>query len=1075
MEKIKLGNKFLLLLLFIFGIFTTNPIAVRSETFSSERDVNSSLYTSQQQIEVTGTVTDAETGDPLPGVNIVVEGTTTGTSTDMDGEYSIEVPSDATLVFSFVGYQEQTVDVNGREEISVTMEQAVTELEEVVAVGYGQQSRVTTTGAISGIDSEELGAISTPSMGEALAGKAPGLAMVQTQGEPGASDPDMYLRGIATFNDVNPLIIIDGVPNTKRAFMQLNPKTIANISVLKDASATAVYGVRGANGVIIVDTKRGQAGKANIEASFSTGLQTPTNILDFANSYEWGTFYNQARANDNAPEDEQRVPQEHLEHFRKGDKPLIFPSTDWTDLIEGTAQQTRANLNISGGSEDVQHFSSISYFRQNGLIEPVIPEQESYDYERFNLKSNVDISITPTTQLDFTTGARIGTRTQPRSMWRQDQSLIWDGVYTSPPMWGTGMHEGKYVAPSKGLYQQYIEGGRSNPVFHLVSGEHQIYEENRLHVHGNFEQQFKALSPALEGLKFRAKMGYRAGFNKTTVKEGPNPPKYFALHNGDAENPNPALDSTATVLKKSGSRRVETWNERYGANRYLYMEAGLDYNRSFGDHNLTGLMLYNQNKNYYPSGAYSNIPSANVGLVGRVTYNYSRRYMLEVNVGYNGSENFAPERRYGWFPSLSGSWVVSEENFMQGLTFLDQLKLRASYGKVGSDQAGGGDSRFSYVGSQFQRGLPWWHGYYFGNQIRSHWPGVQETEIGNPNITWETSWKQNYGVDIALFDERLTLNVDYFYEHRDDILMYRNSAPDWIAMELPAVNIGEVENEGFEVQLGWNGQVGDLQYNISGNVARAQNTILFMDEIPPVEDYQSRTGHPMNVSVGYVALGFYTEDEIEQLEQQRAEDVAPEQRSIPDPREDVKAGDMKYKDLNGDGIIDNVDTKVIGEPSQPEVYGGINGSLSYKGFDLSFGFQGAAEVSRNIGGNFRSFSSGHALFKPIYENSWSPENSEDALWPRPSFDNQPYNSRFSTYWNRDASFLRLKRAEMGYTFSGDGTSAFPMKQLRVYIRGNNLYTFKKEGMKWFDPEQDASYNISYPLVKLFMIGVQANF
>jgi TonB-linked SusC/RagA family outer membrane protein len=1034
---------------------------------NSSESINTEVQASVQQpgeIEVSGQVVDAESGDPLPGVSIWEQGNqTNGTTTDMDGNYSITVPSDASLIFSFVGYQRKTVPVNGREEIRVEMQQQVQEMEEVVVVGYGQQSQITTTGAISSVKADEMEKASMPTVGEALTGKVTGLSSVQTTGQPGASDPSIYLRGIGTMNDANPLIIIDGVPNTMRSFMQLNPSNIQNISVLKDASSTAVYGVKGANGAIIVNTKRGQAGKTTIRADVSYGMQRPTNLPNFVGSYRWAKFNNIARRNDGNTAD--MIPQYHIEHYRKQDLPTLFPSIDYRELLlNNSAMQARGNINISGGTEDVKYFSSIGYFKQDGLLDLPYESTGDFTYDRYNLRTNVDLNVTPTTEVSFTSNARIGLRSKPKGN-------MWFTINLRPPVGTAGVVDNKLISPKR-RYQPYISE-QDNPFDRIYKAGYNQTNEYRLNLNMDVNQKLKALDPALEGLEFRTKLGYRAGFNEYANYNGPGHAEYISLYNVHSPNPNPSLSDSTVVLQKLGEEGTRSWDRSYSANRYIYWEAGLDYETTINNNNnVKALLLYNQNKNYYPSNlTYPEIPTGNVGLVGRVTYNYNKQYMLEVNMGYNGSENFAKKQRFGWFPSVSGSWVVSKENFMQGIGFLDHLKLRFSYGIVGSDQTSGG-ARFIYIGDRYVRSGNQFQGYNFGNNIPEFRQGTYEAGVGNENITWETAKKQNYGVDIELFDERLSLTANYFYEYRDDILMYRNSAPSWLAVDLPPLNIGEMENEGFEVQATWQKQTGDFNYSISGNISRAENTVLYMDEVPPREPYQTMTGHSLGTRFGYIWEGFYSQEDIQKIQS----------GELPEPRAvEVHPGDMRYKDLNGDGIIDQADRKPYGYPAQPQVTGGLNLDFSYRGFDLSMGFQGAAEVSRSPWGVFRTPLVGGGTLGPVlktfYDNHWTEERAENGnvKWPRPSFVNSEYNHRPSTFYNRNSSYIRLRNAEFGYTFSGTSLQNAGIQRLRVYVRGNNMFTIVSDEFMGIDPERQPNLNMGYPLVKLYKAGLNITF
>lgn len=1021
---------------------------------------------------IKGKVSDIK-GGGIPGVSVLVKGTSIGIITENSGNFLLKIPTDAkVLTFSFVGMKSQEIGIGEKSLINVVLEEETVGIEEVVAVGYSRQSQVTITGSVSSIKSDELKSISAPTMGEGILGKVAGIQMTQVAGTPGESDPTMFIRGIGTLNQTDPLFIIDGVPNSQRAFMQLNPSSILQMSILKDASATAVYGVRGANGVIIVETKRGGIGAAKIDASISTGFQQPTQLMDFANSYQWATAYNELLTNDGSTNN--FITDDQLKHYQTNDQPIIYPSKLWVgEILNNVAAESRANVNISGGTKDIRYYTSLSYFHQDGLIKQYGPAMENFGYDRYNLQTNIDVNITKSTTLSFTTRARYGLRTEPLPVGTVTMATLWSRLYNIPPMTSLGLIDDKLVVPDSRYLPAPVAFREESFVQNLYKGDYRKVTENLFDFNFDFVQKFGDLFPALEGLSFRTKMGYRAGFDRNKLILGGNNALYIAKYNSDAAVPNSDLSDTDVVLQKSGVNTTKSWSTWYAPDRYMYLEAGFEYLKSFNNHNVSALFLYNQNKDYFPPSSwnYSNIPTGNVGLVGRVTYNYKSRYLIEGNVGYNGSENFAKGKRFGIFPSVSGGWVVSEENFMKEISFISYLKLRASYGIVGNDQAGGA-SRFIYIGDSYNRNVNQYYGYNFGDNIPQFQPGVNEAKVGNKDVTWETATKQNYGLDIIFLNNSLTLNVDYAYEYRNNILSFRQSAPGFLAMDLPAVNIGEMENKGFEINLSYQGKIGDLKYMLNGNISRFVNKVLFMDELPPVEPYQTRTGHSVNSFYGYVWEGYYTAEEEAAINSEIEQGIAPSERTIAVPTGAfVKAGDMKYKDLNEDGIIDDIDTKVIGNPFYPQITAGLNGNLLYKNFDLNFGFQGAAEVSRII--EYRlpmGGSNTNSLWLPIYEGYWTPERAAAGTveWPRLTQTNKAYNANASTFWVRDASYFRLKRAELGYTFTG----IRGIDQLRVFVSGTNLFTLQKKEYKWSDPEVQ---NQAYPLLKMYNIGLQVNF
>lgn len=1023
-----------------------------------------------KKLEITGKVFDSK-GVPIPGVTVIVKSTLIGTITNFDGTFSLSIPADSgTLRFSFVGMLTQEIPISGKSSIKVVMEEESIGIEEVVAVGYSTQTKITVTGSISAIKQEELQAISTPTLGEGILGKVAGISMTQSSGTPGESDPSVYIRGIGTFNSTEPLFIIDGVPNNKRAFMQLNPASIRDISILKDASATAVYGVKGANGVIIVTTRRGSVGKTQIDAQLSYGLQEPFNMLELANSYQYAIAYNQMLKNDGKTTG--FMSDEHIEHYRTHDQPLLYPDKNWVEeVLNHLAPQMRGNVNLSGGTDKVQYFTSVGYFSQEGLLKQYGPSMENFGYNRLNLQTNIDVNITPTTRLSFTGNTRAGSRKEPLPVTTITMGTLWSRLYGVPPMTSYGEYEGKFVNPDMRYLPESISFIEESFPQYLWHGDARKVEENRYDLNFDFTQQMKGIWKGLDGLKFRAKIGYRSGFDRNKAIIGDMLAIYTAILNKDAINPNPNIDPNEVVFKKASENGTKSWRTWYNPARYMYFETGFDYEKNIGKHYLSGLILYNQNKDYFPTGVgYSDIPIGNVGLVGRVNWNYNQQYMLEVNVGYNGSENFARDQRFGLFPSISGGWVISKEKFMQNISFINELKLRFSYGIVGSDQAGG-TSRFTYIGTSYNRNISQYYGYNFGNDIPQFRPGVLEQAVGNTGITWETAKKQNYGIDMELFNH-FNLSFDYFYEYRDDILMSPRSTPNFVGFSMPALNIGRVRNQGIDITAGWTGKHDDFSYSFDGNFTYSKNVILFMDEIPPAEPYQTVSGHSLNYFYGYVWEGFYTEEEVAIINQELENGIDPSERTISVPTAAfVKPGDNKYTDLNQDGIVNDLDTKVIENPSNPGILVGLNGRLSWKKFDLNFGFQGVSKVSRQLWSTQPfGLQNRNSLWLPFAEASWTPERAAAGTveWPRLTSDNKGYNAFTSTFWVRDASYLRLKRAELGYTFSNVPV----VKYLRVYISGTNLFTLQKHEFRWTDPELSGQ---TYPLVKLYSVGLDVTF
>lgn len=1006
------------------------------------------LSANAQQYEVTGVVTD-EYGESLPGVTILVKGTTQGTITDIDGKYHIAVMPEQILVFRFVGMREKEVAVSGQRIINVSLEASLHDLAEVQVVAYGQQSRLTVTGAISSVTTDDLVKSPSASVANSLAGKVTGFSSVQFSGQPGADDPTIYVRGIASLSEERsrPLMIVDGV---ERSFMQLDPNEIESISVLKDASATAVYGVRGANGVIIVTTKRGQEGPARINATFSSGIQQATRLLEFADSYTYAMRLNEALLNDNpnlTPEQLRFSPQA-IEAFRTGSDPIMYPNMNWMDyILKPSTMQSQGNVNIRGGSGRVNYFTSLGFLNQDGLFRTFdTGYNNNFAYNRYNYRSNIDIRVTETTKLGITTGGRVGVRNQPNAKDGMDQ--LFRLIYWAVPFSGPGIVDGKYIR----VNNDYIPEQKSDALDAYHGRGFTNILNNNLNFDLDLNQDLKALT---NGLTFRSKFSYNSSYTHTKVRN--SSVAYYEPYYLKDVDPAASPDDHSVVFRKMGTDGNLTYGENFGKGRNWYFDAGFDYKRRIGLHNIGALALYNHSRVYYPA-QWSDIPTGLVGLVGRVTYDYNTKYQFDFNIGYNGSENFIREKRYGLFPAASAGWILTEEAFLSSVPHLDFLKLRASYGMVGNDQIGG--ARFLYLPDSY---IPWQGGYSFGTDNPTNRPRAREGQIGNPDVTWETAIKQNFGVDLIMLKD-LRINFDYFVENRKNILAYRGTVPAFVAYSLPAVNIGEVRNEGFEVDLKWGQRIQPgVRYWINANLSHAKNRIVFMDEVPQNETYLYRTGHPVGQPFGFVFDRFFNESDIDNP-------------AIPNHQYALKPGDMVYRDLNGDGVIDHNDQMAIGYPNYPGFAFGTNMGFEFKGFDISMSWAGATNTSRMLDETFRvpfGHTSNRSLLQYMADNRWTAETAETATFPRLTILGRQNNSRDSDFFLRDASYLRLKNLELGYNFTGNTLKRLGTKNLRVYLNGYNLLTFDR--LKVADPESRTGSRPVYPLTKVYNMGVRANF
>ncbi|KAA6328077.1 TonB-dependent receptor SusC, partial [termite gut metagenome] len=1007
---------------------------------------------------VKGNVTD-EKGEALIGATVRVSGGTEGTITDIDGNYSIATTARSTLTFSYIGYHSVDMPVNGKTAINVILKSEVGQLDEVVIIAYGTQKKASITGAISNVNNTELLKSPNASLGNALTGRLPGLSSVQYSGRPGGDDANILVRGVGSLSSSNstPLILVDGV---ERSFSQLDPNEVADIAILKDASATAVFGVRGANGVILVTTKRGEAGKTNISFSGSWGMSVPTDFLDFANSYDYATAYNNAQLSDGISPNQLKYSKEAIQAFKNHSQPLLYPDMDWIDyILKDYSLQSQYNMNISGGNETARFFISAGIFKQGGLFETYNADpNENFSYDRYNYRANLDINMSKTTTLSLTSGGRLEVRTEIGG----GEDNLFTYLMDSPPMAGAGIVDGKRIVANKEYVGDYARDG-------LDTFYGQGYTRSYTHVL-NFDLQLvQKLDMITSGLSFKIKGSYNGNYNLNKARNG-SLPTYQPVKLADG----------GIGFQKSGDVGNLGYNESNGSGRNWYAEAGLDYARQFGAHNVTALLLYNQTKNYYP-WPYSDIPTGYVGLVGRVTYNYNSRYLLDLNMGYNGSENFAPGKRYGLFPSASVGWVPTAEAFLEDSDFLSYLKVRYSYGIVGNDRSG---SRFLYLPGSYDfslhsgAGMYRGSGYNFGTNINVYQPVAHESSLGNPNVSWETAVKQNIGVDVKFFRDRLSMTADVFKEERRDILITPDATiPNFVALPSnPPINYGKVENKGYEITVTWEDNIGDVRYRISPNMSFNRNKIIEMMEIRQDYDYQYHTGHKVDQPFGYEFWGFYEGPESEaKYTQQFNVNKFPTQMAM------LKPGDCIYVDLNGDGKIDTFDQHAIGYTNFPEYSFGLNLGASYKGFSLSALWVGATNVSRQLGYIYRpQFGEKNlsSLSQWVLDNSWTEETKNTAILPRLTFNNVQNNTLLggnSKVWLVDTPYARLKNLEVSYTFTKLPQLKF-INNARVYISGYNLITLSS--FRGNDPENTGGAygsSIRYPLTRVFNLGLSLNF
>ena len=1038
-----------------------------------------------------GKVVDDRTSEPLVGATVKVKGSTIGTITDIDGNFALDIPDNISpIVFevSYMGYASKEAAPAKTTGFTIRLAEDSQTLEEVQIIAYGKQSKMSVTAAISSIDTKELLKSPSGSVANALSGAVTGLSSIQPSGQPGAENPSIYIRGTGSLSDElsKPLILVDGV---ERSFFQMDSHEIESITVLKDAASTAVFGVRGANGVVLVTTRRGVSGKPVISLNSSFGLTQALRNLKGVDSYTYATLYNEAQLSDNPSLTESQLGFSPfvIDMFRTNEDPIMFPNVDWNDyLFKNLAWQTQHNLTLSGGGERFRYFVSLGYLLQDGMLKQLGESYDpNYQYKRFNYRSNVDIDITKSTLLKVNIGGHVGAKREPRTdeLWRK---VLWSTPFSSP-----GRVDGKLLSNIDS--NRYISiGDRSCPLDYYYNYGYNVDTDNVLNLDLALEQKLDFITP---GLSMNIKGAYNTNYN---VKASRTPSGADSMctpiYLGSIETPgmdfwDPRFDRTIVYQTDgvSGLHEQMSYGEEVGRGRNWYGEFSLNYSRSFGDHDVSALFLYNQSKKYYPETKidgkvfYMDIPTAYVGYVGRMTYAYKKRYMVDLNAGYNGSENFAPDKRFGFFPAVSAGWILSEEKFMKKQKVIDFLKLRASYGIVGNDKME--NARFLYMAGA-------WSGYNTVAKGQGSWqfgkdggtgllPDAKENTMGNPDVTWEKVAKQNYGIDLKMFDSRLSLTADVFFEKRKDILSTRNTLPAITDINLPKINLGKVNNHGYELSLGWNDRAGKVDYWLKANVSYAKNKIIYMDEVVPNEPYMAETGRSTGLTYGYIFDRFLQKDDFDAdgnlKKDENGRQILP-QMALGTPR----PGDALFKDLNGDGVINGDDKTRFGYAERPDYVFGFLGGLKWKNFEFSMQWTAAMNASRILDGEYRNaFGSTNSrmLLKFLADGRWTEENP-NSRFPRLTFMNKSHYLQTSDLWLMNGSYLRLKTAEISYTLpQKDFLKKVGIESVRFYCNGYNLLTlFSDLNDIDIDPEgvTDGGNN-NYPNIRIYNFGVNISF
>ncbi|MCR4852571.1 MAG: TonB-dependent receptor [Prevotella sp.] len=1008
------------------------------------------------QSKVSGQVTDAS-GEAIIGATIMEAGTKNGTVTDFDGNYTITVGPNATLHITYVGFSDVDVKVNGRTTINVTMTDDETALEEVVVVGYGQQKKESVIGAISQVTSKDL--LSTPAanVSQAIAGKIPGVVTAQTSGAPGADDAKIYIRGRATFaGDAQPLVLVDGV---ERSFSQIAPDDIETISVLKDASATAVYGVRGANGVMLITTKRGKEQKPVVSLTANFQYQSPTRKDTYLDSYESVKLLNEAYANDGLGEaysaSDVSMFQQSVNGQLSGANALLYPNVDWYDeVLKGSAPAQRYNASVRGGTKRMRYYASLEYYNQGSLFKNLSSDKynntSSMGYNRYGFRANADFFLTK----DLTFSVNFGTRFEERKGGNATESEIFTELNHAPGWIYPVSYEvlnGETTRTLWGGNAQY----QNNIVGRLTDGGY--YKGVNTINETNFIADYKMdwLTPGLSArgmVSFDYENYHKNNYTRNFATYEP------ADRSSYNETNYQALD---TYHKYNADTNLANSYDKFALYK-LYMEAQLNYARVFNEvHDVTAMVLYMQNDYRYDS----NLAMRYQGVVGRVTYGFNERYYAEFNAGYNGSENFAKGKRFGFFPAVSLGWRISNEKFMESTqNWLSNLKIRASYGQVGNDvyMVNGVRQRFLYEQKWSQLS----NDYFFGTTGTT---GIYEQQYPNYGVTWERAHKFNVGLEFNLFNSLITGNIDYFYEKRNDILTEYLTRPQWVGVTMAAANLGKTKNSGVEIELHHNGNIGaDFTYNVGLTFSHAKNEIISMDEPDAKTEYRKREGHPIGQYFGLIADGFVTQADINSGNLPKSTFAM----------KDLQPGDLKYRDMNNDGFIDDRDETFIGYSDVPENTYALTLGAGYKGFALSVMFQGVDHVSRYYDAEaMYAFINGGKV-KEHHLGRWNPSESESYNLSNASYPLLHYaaygdhNQRVNSFFLQNGSFIRLKNIELSYTLPANWVKHIGMSQCRLYVNANNLITWDHLD-DLVDPESNGS-NL-YPICKTVNFGLNVTF
>ncbi|GAE83991.1 TonB-dependent receptor [Bacteroides reticulotermitis JCM 10512] len=1012
----------------------------------------------QENIVVTGIVTDTNK-EPIIGVNVsIADMPGLGAITDIYGKYMLKMPPYHKLIFTSIGYDKLEVLVKEQRVVNVVMKESeATSLDEVVITGTGVQRKIAVTGAITNVDVEELKSTPSSSMADALAGVVPGIQAMQSNGRPGTVS-EFWIRSISTFGaNSSALVLVDGF---ERDLNEVNVEDVESFSVLKDASATAIYGSKGANGVILINTRRGKEGKININAKIEGFYSMPTKLPDFANGYTYASMANEAKI---ARNQEPLYQQEELDVFRLGLDPDIYPDVDWMDLmLRKTSQSSRASLNMTGGGKTARYYVGGSYQNQQGIYKTdksLKDYNTNANFQKWTYRMNVDIDITQSTLLQVGVSGSLRKQNDPGV----GTNAIWTALMGINPILMPIEYSNGYIPANKDNDDNNDNDiDRFNPYTQATQTGYNESWQNNIQTNVTLEQKLDFIT---KGLKFIGRFGYDTE-NSNWIKRVKWPEMWTARSYRESDG----------TLNFDRAKEEQKMTQSSGSNglRNEFFEWEMHYNRGFKDHHTGAVIKYTQSSKVFNQGIGTDLKNGvarrNQGLAGRVNYNWMYRYFIDFNFGYTGSENFHRDNRFGFFPAVSGAWNVAEESFIKNnLKWVNMFKIRYSWGKTGNDNLG--DIRFPYLYTietmMTDETTPKpTGGYQFADPgYDRYYGGMRYSNVASANVSWEISTKQDLGIDFSLFDDKLTGEVDYYKEKREGIYLGRDYLP-WITglESTPSANVGIVKTEGFDGRFSFKHKLDKVNLTIRGNVTYGKNEIVERDEENSIYWYKKQAGHRVNQAMGLVALGLFKDYE--------------EIRNWPSQFGELMPGDIKYKDINGDGVIDDNDRVAIGATTKPNFTYGFGISAQWKGLDVNVHFQGVGKSSYFINGStvymFSSGDWGNIMQEMAEGNRWILGVNEDpnADYPRLTYGNNSNNNRASTFWLRDGAYLRLKTLDVGYSLPKSLVRKAHMNTVRFFFTGTNLLTFSK--FKLWDPEMGSSTGKTYPLTKTLSLGVSVN-